>query len=165
MAEKTASPAPAASRLSLGVSLRGFALLSVLFGLVVSGYLSYVKLSDTAMQCVQGGRFDCGTVQSSAYGEFFGVPIAVLGFLMYVTVGTILVLQGRVQFFTDFGTALLFSIGLFAWVFSMWLVYVQFFILEALCPWCLSHEANMTILFGLIIAMLWREMRGSEAAA
>jgi uncharacterized membrane protein len=41
------------------------------------------------------------------------------------------------------------------------LVYVQVAILEALCPWCLAHEVNFTVLFGVAIARLIGEMRQS----
>jgi len=44
-------------------------------------------------------------------------------------------------------------------------VYVQFVLLAALCPWCLSHEINFTILFGLICLRLYREFSLEEASA
>jgi len=152
----------AASRFGLGLSLRFFALLSVAFGLGVSGYLSYVKLTNVAMECVRDSTFDCHTVQNSAYGQLFGVPIAVLGFLMYVIVGLLIVFENATPFLQNNARALTFVVVLFAWLFSMWLVYVQFFILEALCPWCLSHEANITLLLPIVTA---RMLQGLKEAA
>jgi uncharacterized membrane protein len=49
-----------------------------------------------------------------------------------------------------------FGIVLFAFLFSVFLVYVQAAIIRAFCPWCLTHEALITILFGL---SAWR-LRG-----
>lgn len=157
---KTTTP-----RIGFSLNLRSFALLSVLFGLGVSGYLSYVKLTNVSMECVRDATFDCGTVQNSAYGELFGVPIAVYGFLMYVVVAALLLLENTTPFLQTNARALTFVVVLFAWVFSMWLVYVQFFILEALCPWCLSHEANMTILLPIVTLRLLQGFRELEETA
>ncbi len=155
----TASP-----RFGFKFDLRFFALLSVAFGLAVSGYLSYVKLTNVAMECVRNSTFDCGTVQNSAYGQIFGVPIAVFGFLMYVVVALLLVFENAHPFLQLNGRALTFVVVLFAWLFSMWLVYVQFFILEALCPWCLSHEANMCILFPIVTIRMVQGFREASTA-
>lgn len=163
MAQQTITQA-ASPRLRLPLNLRFFALLSVAFGLAVSGYLSYVKLSNVGMECVRDATFDCGTVQNSAYGELFGVPIALFGFGMYVVVGLLLVLENATPFLQTNARALTFVIVLFGWLFSMWLVYVQFVILEALCPWCLSHEANMTLLLPLVTARMIQALREPDTA-
>lgn len=162
MAQQTIS-ATAQRRLGFQFDLRFFALLSVAFGLAVSGYLSYVKLTDTAMECVRNSTFDCHTVQDSAYGELFGNPIAVYGFLMYVTVAAILLFENAHPFLQVNGRAITFVIVLFGWMFSMWLVYVQFVELEALCPWCLSHEANMCVLLPLVTARMIQGLSDPEA--
>ncbi len=127
--------------------LRVFSIVLVCVGLFISGYISYTKIVDTEMVCVEGGAFNCGVVTSSVYSRFAGIDIAYLGFFMYATVGALLLLEPRIPFLQVYGPMLIFGIALFAWLFSMWLVYVQFFLLQALCPWCLSHETNMTILF------------------
>ena len=132
-------------------------LLLVLIGIVVAGYLSYLKLAEAPAVCVETGPFDCNVVLSSQYSELAGVPIAYLGFAVYVAVGLVLVLERRVEFIREWGRLLAFGIGLFAWLFSMWLVYVQFVLLEALCPWCLTHETNFTVLFALICYRVYRE--------
>ena len=132
-------------------------LLLVVVGIVVAGYLSYLKLADAPAVCVESGPFDCNVVLNSQYSELAGLPIAYLGSAVYVVIGLILLLENRVGFLKDWGRLAAFGIGLFAWLFSMWLVYVQFALLQALCPWCLSHETNFTILFALICYRVYRE--------
>ena len=132
--------------------------LLVLIGLFVAGYLSYLKLAEAPAVCVETGPFDCNVVLNSQYSELGGVPIAYLGFAVYAVIGVILVLERRVDMMRDWGRLLNFGIGLFAWLFSMWLVYVQFVLLEALCPWCLTHETNFTVLFALICFRVYREI-------
>ncbi len=132
-------------------------LLFVLIGLVVAGYLSYLKIEDAPAVCVETGPFNCNVVLNSQYSELAGVPIAYLGFTVYLAIGALLLLENQVAFLRVWGSLIMFGIGLFAWLFSMWLVYVQFALLQALCPWCLSHETNFTLLFALICYRVYRE--------
>jgi uncharacterized membrane protein len=136
--------------------LRIVSLLLVAAGLFVSGYLSYTKLTQTALVCVEGGTFNCDIVSNSIYSRIFGIEVAYLGFLTYLALGALLLLERRVTFLRDYGTALMFGLTLFAFLFSMWLVYVQVALLQALCPWCLAHELIMTFLFIIASARLWR---------
>jgi uncharacterized membrane protein len=119
----------------------------IALGLFVSGYLSYVKLTEVPMVCVESGAFNCELVQNSAYSRLFGIPIAWLGFGVYILLGLILFFEERNSFLREYGITLFFGLNLFAFLFSMWLVYAQFVLLQALCPWCLTHEVIITILF------------------
>ena len=103
------------------------------------------------MVCVAGSIFNCEVVQNSIYSKLFGIPIAWLGFTVYIILGALLLLENRAAFLREYGMVLFFGLNLFAWLFSMWLVYVQFVRLQALCPWCLTHEAIITVLFGVSI--------------
>jgi len=134
-------------RLHFQLNARTLSLILVVAGLFVSGYLSYVKLTQVPMVCVESGVFNCEVVQNSAYSKLLGIPIAWMGFAVYIILGAILVLENRVAFLREYGIMLFFGINLFAWLFSMWLVYVQFVLLQALCPWCLTHETIITVLF------------------
>ena len=137
--------------------IRRFQALLVLIGLVVAGYLSYLKLAEAPAVCVESGPFNCNVVLNSQYSELAGLPIAYLGFAVYAAIGCLLLLERRVGFLREWGSLIVFGIGLFAWLFSMWLVYVQFALLQALCPWCLTHETNFTLLFAIICYRLYRE--------
>ena len=140
------------------ITVRRIQLVSVIFGLLVSGYLSYLKLADAPSVCLKTGPFNCDVVLNSRYSELAGVPIAWLGFAVYLIIGAVHVLEDRNSYARQFGALVKFGLGLFAWLFSMWLVYVQVALLGALCPWCLSHEINFTLLFGLICMQLYRDM-------
>ena len=141
-----------------GIISRHIQLFSVVFGLLVSGYLSYLKITDVPSVCIEDGPFNCNVVLNSVYSELAGIPIAYLGFFVYVIIGLVLLFENRIIFFQEYGKLITFGVGLFAWLFSMWLVFVQFFLLQALCPWCLSHETNFTILFGLICYRLYKDI-------
>jgi uncharacterized membrane protein len=138
------------------ISLRLVALVLVALGLIVTTYLSYVKLTDVPMVCVAGGLFNCEVVQNSAYSRLFGIPIAWMGLATYIILGVVLVLENRNAFLQEYGILIVFGIALFAFLYSMFLVYVQFAILQALCPWCLAHEAIMTGFFIVASLRLWK---------
>lgn len=146
------------------LNLRNLGLVLIFAGIVVSGYLSYVKFTATPMICVEGSVFNCTTVQNSAWSTLLGVPIAYLGLAMYLTLGALFLLEDANDFLRENAILLQFIIGLFAWLYSMWLVYVQFVLLQALCQWCLTHEAIMTVLFGVISIRLWNSLRVPESA-
>ena len=138
-------------------TLRHLQLLLVLVGLLVAGYLSYLKIDDTPAVCVESGPFNCNVVLNSQYSELAGIPIAWLGFAVYLLIGLVLALESRSELLRQYASLITFGLGLFAWLFSMWLVYVQFFLLEALCPWCLTHETNFTVLFITIVCRVYRD--------
>ncbi len=134
-------------------------LVTIVLGLFISGYLSYTRLSNTATACAANSVFNCDYVTNSLYSQLFGVPVAYLGFAVYVILGVLALFENRVSFLREYGIFLQFGLALFAWMFSMWLVYVQFFLLQTLCPWCLSHEANFTVLFGIVCFRLYKSLQ------
>ena len=136
---------------------RQFQWLLVLIGLLVAGYLSYLKIVDSPAVCVESGPFNCNVVLNSQYSELAGIPIAWLGFAIYLLIGLVFALESRYELLRQYASLITFGLALFAWLFSMWLVYVQFFLLEALCPWCLTHETNFTVLFITIVYRVYRE--------
>ncbi len=127
--------------------LRITSLILVAIGFAISSYLSYTKLTDTSVVCAESGAINCEVVQTSSYSKFMGIDVAYLGFAAYLFLGAIILLENRVGFLQEYGVTLIFGVTLFAFLFSMWLVYVQVALLQALCLWCLGHEITMTLLF------------------
>ena len=128
----------------------------------VSSYLSYLKVANADAVCIHGGRFDCGTVLNSVYSEIGGVPIAWLGLGTNLVVLTLLLLHNRVGFLREFGVLLIFAVVLFAFIYSVYLVYLQAFVIGAFCPWCLSHEALITLLFITWVRQTWLALGDSD---
>lgn len=157
-AKTTASATDAQSR----DWLRIISIVLVVVGLLISGYLSYSKLTETPTICTETGGFNCEVVQSSIYAKLAGIPVAYLGFLSYLALAAIIVLENRVPFLREYGITLVFGITLLAFLFSMWLVYVQAFRLEAFCIWCLSHEATMTLLFIVSVLRLRKSLAATQ---
>ncbi len=131
------------------ISARGLSLLVLVVAIGISGYLSYLKLSNTQAVCMAGATFDCGTVLNSRYSELVGIPIAYLGLACNLIMTAVLLLEPRVSALRTQGRLIVFGISLFTGLFSIFLIYVQAALIRAYCPWCLTHEALMFILFGL----------------
>jgi uncharacterized membrane protein len=140
-------------------NLRIIALVLVVIGLFISGYLSYVKLTEVPIVCVADSSiFNCEVVQNSIYSRIAGIPIAYLGFISNVVIGFLLLFENRISFLSENGVLLVFGANLFTFLYSVYLVYLQFFVLKALCPWCLAHEAYVTLLFVTSILRLRKSM-------
>ncbi len=145
-------------------SARNLSIVVLLLAIGVSGYLSYLKVVDTPSVCIQGDLFDCETVLNSVYSELAGIPIAWLGLGLNLVMLALLILEPRVGFLQENARLLVFALVLFAFLFSVYLVYVQAALIRAYCPWCLSHEALIAILFGLSVWRVVRMFREPEAA-
>lgn len=139
----------ASSSRAAWLNAKTLSVLVLIAAIVVSGYLSYLKIADQQAVCVQGGDFDCGVVLNSIYSEIQGVPIAWLGLATNLIVLSLLALESVVPVIRRYGPILVFGVVLFAFVYSVYLVYVQGVLLQSYCPWCLTHEALITVLFGL----------------
>lgn len=159
MTTKTAAPVAPPRRLSFDPWKAGMVVMMV-FALGISIYMSYVKVLNVPMTCSPNPAFDCGTVQQSIYSMFLGVPVAVWGLLLNITIIGTLLLENRIPLLQEQGPVISFGLILFAALFSIWLIYVQGTLLNAWCPWCLSHEAAI---FGVFIASIPRLVKHMQA--
>ncbi|HEY6188000.1 MAG TPA: vitamin K epoxide reductase family protein [Pyrinomonadaceae bacterium] len=126
------------------------ALLS-LFGLADAVYLTIKHLTGETARCtVTSG---CNEVLGSAYSSVGGVPVAALGALAYFTVFSLVTLaffgyrQARMLL------ALVVALMLLA---TLWLLFVQAFILHKYCEYCLFSAALTLILSGLVVALRYK---------
>ena len=92
----------------------------------------------------------CEQVTTSAYAMVGGVPVALLGALYYLTVFLlfILYLDTKREIFLRIAT-LFTPLGFLV---SLWFLYLQIFVIKALCLYCLVSLATSTLLF--IISMV-----------
>jgi uncharacterized membrane protein len=123
--------------------------LLALLGLGVAGYLAYVETQQVAAVCGPVG--DCNTVQQSSYARLFGlIPIGVLGLLGYAA---ILIVWGMAFFgrgpLAGLAWPALLAITAFGTLFSIYLTFLEPFVIGATCAWCLTSAVLMTALLAL----------------
>jgi uncharacterized membrane protein len=142
--------------------------LVALAGVFVALYLTLYKLGYIGtLACAVGS---CETVQTSKWATLFGVPVGAWGVAYYVAV-LALALLGLGGRFADSVrlSDLLVGITGFGLLFSLWLTYLELFVIHAICQWCVVSAVLAAILFVLawldrrdVIAML--DDRLSEVA-
>lgn len=127
-------------------------------GLVVAGYLTWAHYDDAALVCVAGGG--CETVQKSEYAEVAGVPVALLGLGGYALVLGLLAWDAPSA---RLGAAMLALVGL---VFSLYLLALQLFVIDAVCVWCLVNDVVVAPLLAALTALRLRSSEpGGEPSA
>lgn len=117
----------------------------IIIGIGVAGYLSYVETQSVEAICGPVG--DCNAVQQSRYATLFDfLPVGVLGLLGYL--GLIAAWLAR-RFLPKFETPAAVSfwgMAFIAVVFSLYLTYLEPFVIKAVCIWCLASAVIVTLL-------------------
>jgi uncharacterized membrane protein len=120
-----------------------------LAGLGVASYLSWVEVGGHEAVCGPVG--DCNAVQQSEYAMLFGVlPVGILGVIGFAAMLAVWSL-GRVaadRVGNRAGIALFAMTGL-GTLFSIYLTFLEPFVIGATCMWCLSSATIMTLLHSL----------------
>lgn len=140
-------------------SLRFAVAIVALAGIAVAGYLSWAHYADSTVVCVAGGG--CETVQKSKYSEMAGVPVAALGLVAYVVV---LALTAWDSWIARLSAAAIALTGL---LFGAYLLALQFFVIDAICVWCLANDVliapALAVLTALRLRQDWGQTEGSDA--
>jgi uncharacterized membrane protein len=132
----------------------------VVLGLFVAIYMTIYKITSNDLMCLGSG--DCSTVNASRYSAVNGIPVALIGVLGYLAILAIHYMERRLGYFKQNGTLLIFGLALTGFLFTAWLIYVEFALLKALCPFCLASQAAMTIIFIISIMRLIRQPQSQE---
>ena len=131
-------------------------------GLGVALYLAVVEVSGTPAVC--GPLGDCNTVQQSSYARLFGVlPIGVLGVAGYVAILVAWALRRMGGNIADLAANALPILAFLGTLFSIYLTFLEPFVIGATCMWCLSSSALMLALLWLTIPKHVPEVRRGKA--
>ena len=126
----------------------------VIVGLAVSVYMTIYKYTGNDGMCLGSG--DCSTVNASRFSEVNGIPVAVFGIAGYAAILIVLFYENKNEFFRKNGTLMVFGMSLTGFVFTLWLVYVELELLKAICPFCVTSQVAMTIIFIIAVVRLFR---------
>jgi uncharacterized membrane protein len=134
-------------------------------GIAIAGYLAIENLQSKSGVCTI--THGCQTVQQSRYGKLYGVPISVPGLGLYALLGT-----AAIVWLTDFrglrrwAAFLAFNGALFGFVYSLFLTYIEGWVLEAWCIYCIGSASLMFLLFaGWLTTLLLTLRQGRELRA
>jgi uncharacterized membrane protein len=137
------------------IRLRQITIALAILGLLVATYMTIYKLTDNDAMCIGSGG--CSVVNASRYSEVNGIPVALIGMGGYAAILALLFLERRPGFFQENGTMILFGISLVGFLFTLYLIFVEIVLIKAYCPFCLTSQAVMTIIFILSVIRLIRQ--------
>ena len=126
-----------------------------IIGLLVSVYMTIYKITSNDSMCI--GSKDCSVVNASRYSEIYGIPVAVIGLLGYAAILAVLLLERNPGFFKQNGTMLLFGLSLTGFLFTLYLIFLEIALIKAYCPFCITSQVTMTIIFILSVIRLVRQ--------
>lgn len=118
-----------------------------LLGLADSWYLAESAATDTPLVCGPGMLEGCNAVAQSPYSKLFGIPLGVYGVLFY---GLIFAFSLTALMYKSRMVPLyLFIVSGAGALASLAFLYIQFFLIQALCIYCLMSALISFILVAL----------------
>ncbi|MFN2264508.1 MAG: vitamin K epoxide reductase family protein [Anaerolineales bacterium] len=122
-----------------------------LVGIGVAGYMTYVETTEVEAIC--GPLGDCNAVQNSTYASIFGVlPVGVLGLIGYSAILIAWLIQKvRRDRWGSYATLAMLGMAIFGTLYSIYLTYLELWVIRAVCVWCVGSAVLITILMLLSI--------------
>jgi len=82
------------------------------------------------------------------------MPVAAVGVVGYLVILAALLLETTTNPLADYAPMLVFGAALIGLLYSLYLTYLEFFVIVAICPYCVSSAVIITLIFILSIFRL-----------
>ncbi len=130
-----------------------------LAGVFVGLYLTLYKLGIIGeLTCTIGS---CETVNTSKWSTLAGIPVAAWGVLFYIDVFAIAMVGTSARLEENLAISIaLVAQAAFGVIFSAWLTYLELFVIDAICIWCVGSALIVTAI--LIVSVL--DLRERQAS-
>jgi uncharacterized membrane protein len=112
-------------------------------GTGIALYMAFVEVTGTEAICGPVG--DCNRVQLSPYAAIAGVPVGVLGVVGYVVLGG-LSIAARIWSERGVVSLLVWGMAAAGVAFSIYLTFLEPFVIGATCMWCINSALVMTLI-------------------
>ena len=113
-----------------------------LAGLVVSALALQVHYSTTTEPCDINAKWDCGIVNHSPFAEVLHIPVAAIGIAGYLAMAGLAIFRRP---------RLVAALALAGVGFSLYLTYIEKYVLEVYCIYCVSSLAIIVVLTTLSV--------------
>lgn len=97
-------------------------------------------------------------MQKSKYAELWGMPIAILGLGMYLAILALGLLRWRRPAFSGPSTLAAFTFALAGALYAAYLTYVELFVIDAICQWCVASALLTLVILVAESAGVWEWM-------
>ncbi len=125
-----------------------------LAGLFVSSYLAYEYSLPSSITCPIGGS-GCQTVRVSGFSEIMGISVPFFGILFYFVLSLFSVFMITKE--KDLGLQRIRFLGILSgFVFSLYLTYLESFVINAYCFWCLTSAGIVSAMFLLSLLTVFK---------
>lgn len=133
--------------------------LLALIGFFVSLYLWLYKIGLIGeLKCGSGA---CEYVQTSRWSVLFGVPVAFYGVVGYAALLAVALVGLQPAFLTRRGPSrLLAALATGGLAFTVYLTYVELFVIGAVCRWCVSSAVIIGLIWVLAMMGLRKRVGG-----
>ncbi|HEV7424085.1 MAG TPA: vitamin K epoxide reductase family protein [Candidatus Paceibacterota bacterium] len=117
-------------------------------GFMVAKHIRNHKTKNTPLVCPIG--FDCHSVVHSDYSKFLGMPVEFLGMMYYALISlAYLFFIFAPNVLTVHMVSFFAVLSLAAFIFSLYLIAVQIFVLKKGCSWCIGSALISALIFVL----------------
>lgn len=124
-----------------------------LTGLIICGYLGSLKLAGkTTSLAGCGAGSGCGSVLGSEWSQFFGIPVSLLAFAIYLTLLAASFRPSR----SLYGALAICLTGA-----ACWFVGILYLTIQAVCPWCLAMH-TIGIVTSIVLIRSLRDVPPSK---
>jgi uncharacterized membrane protein len=125
-----------------------------LLGMSISSYLTYVHYKEVSPICLPIAP--CDAVLSSPYAAIWGIPLSLLGLLMYVLLAVLgfWLLREKKQGQTLIALVT-YTLALSGTLFTAYLYYLEIFVIRAFCTWCIATSLVIFITLAFSLINLW----------
>lgn len=128
------------------------------FGIIVSAYAlaHHFELTEGEF-CSINDVLECDKVNRSVYSEIFGVPVALLGIIFYASVFSLALvkfLRPTLDADEYFYQKALFYLSAAGLLFTLYLNFVEMFLIKSFCLVCLMSFAAIIGIFAIVFTSL-----------
>jgi uncharacterized membrane protein len=122
-----------------------------LLGLIDSLWLTYWHFANPVIH----------SIRNSSYGNLAGVPVALLGAIVYLSIVMVIAFGNHVPAVRQFGQSAVFLMSGAGMIFSIYLLGASIMIFHSICPYCLFSALMISAIFICCIV----RMAGQSRAA
>jgi uncharacterized membrane protein len=126
-----------------------------LVGLAIAAYLSIVALQGALPYC--GPLKGCEEVALSEYARIGGIPVAVFGAVLSVTLFTLAVWWMKTDRFELLAAH--YGLSLLGVVFEVYFTYIELFVIGSVCIWCAMYGLSLVARFAVALYVWRRRIR------
>jgi uncharacterized membrane protein len=136
-------------------TLSWVSLLLACLGTLDAIYLLVYKLTNIHAMCLGNGG--CHDVNFSPFSQIAGIPVSVFGLAAYLGIAGILLLERHLKIANESGPLAIFGISLAGVAFTIYLTWLELYVIHAICPFCVASAVIITSIFVIAIIRLVKQ--------